>query len=124
MSSVLVHTADESVTLTAQAAKRLLERGDGDAALLYLALLRHHGDTLPRSLAGMTSASAANIAEVPTDVPIVTSVKNTISSIGSIFVGILMGYMIQYLGYEFTIYCLAAGMVASAVCWFFAKRVP
>ena len=80
--------------------------------------------TLPRSLAGMTSASAANIAEVPTDVPIVTSVKNTISSIGSIFVGILMGYMIQYLGYQFTIYCLAAGMVASAVCWFFAKRVP
>lgn len=52
MPSVLVHTADESVTLTAQAAKRLLERGDGDAALLYLALLRHHGDTPPRSLAG------------------------------------------------------------------------
>lgn len=80
--------------------------------------------TLPRSLAGMTSASAANIAEVPSDVPIVTSVKNTISSVGAIFVGILMGYMIQYLGYQFTIYCLAAGMVASAVCWFFAKRVP
>ena len=80
--------------------------------------------TLPRSLAGMTSASAADIAEVPSDVPIVTSVKNTISNVGAIFVGILMGYMIQYLGYQFTIYCLAAGMVASAVCWFFAKRVP
>lgn len=52
MPSVLVHTADEGVTLTAQAAKRLLERGDGDAALLYLALLRHHGDAPPRSLAG------------------------------------------------------------------------
>ena len=52
MVSVLIHTADESVTITAQAAKRLLERGDGDAALLYLALLRHHGSAAPRSLAG------------------------------------------------------------------------
>ena len=52
MASVLIHTADESVTLTAQATKRLLERGDGDAALLYLALLRHHGAVQPRSLAG------------------------------------------------------------------------
>lgn len=52
MASVLVHTADESVTLTAAAVKKLLEKGDGDAALLYLALLRHHGTVQPRSLAG------------------------------------------------------------------------
>ena len=52
MANVLVHTADESVTLTAQAVRRLLEKGDGDAALLYLALLRHHGNVPPRSLAG------------------------------------------------------------------------
>lgn len=52
MANILVHTADESVTLTAQAVKRLLDRGDGDAALLYLALLRHHGNAQPRSLAG------------------------------------------------------------------------
>ena len=52
MASVLVHTAEESVTVSAQAAKRLLEKGDGDAALLYLALLRHHGNVPPRSLAG------------------------------------------------------------------------
>lgn len=52
MANILVHTADESVTLTAQAVKRLLEKGDGDAALLYLALLRHHGSVPPRSLAG------------------------------------------------------------------------
>ena len=52
MANILVHTADESVTLTAQAAARLLDRGDGDAALLYLALLRHHGNVQPRSLAG------------------------------------------------------------------------
>ena len=52
MPSILVHTAEEGVTLTAQAVRRLLERGDGDAALLYLALLRHHGGTPPRALAG------------------------------------------------------------------------
>ena len=52
MPNVLVHTADESVTLSAQAVRRLLDRGDGDAALLYLALLRHHGAVAPRSLAG------------------------------------------------------------------------
>lgn len=52
MGSVLVHTPEENVTVPAQAAKRLLERGDGDAALLYLALLRHHGNVQPRALAG------------------------------------------------------------------------
>ena len=52
MPSVLVHAPDEPVTLSAQAAKRLLERGDGDAALLYLALLRRRGEAPPRSLAG------------------------------------------------------------------------
>lgn len=52
MASCLVHTNDESVTLSASTAKRLLEKGDGDAALLYLALLRHHGTMPPRSLAG------------------------------------------------------------------------
>lgn len=52
MPSVLVHAPDDPVTLPPQAVKRLLERGDGDAALLYLALLRRHGDAPPRSLAG------------------------------------------------------------------------
>ena len=56
MGSILIHTQDESVTLTAQAVRRLLEKGDGDAALLYLALLRHHGTVQPRSLAGAFEA--------------------------------------------------------------------
>ena len=52
MASVLVHTPEESGTVSSQAVRRLLERGDGDAALLYLALLRHHGTLQPRALAG------------------------------------------------------------------------
>ena len=52
MPSVLIHDADEGVTLSASAAKRLVEKGNGDAALLYIALLRRHGTVPPRSLAG------------------------------------------------------------------------
>ena len=52
MPNVLGNTANESVTLSAQAVRRLLEKGDGDAALLYMALLRQHGGTQPRALAG------------------------------------------------------------------------
>lgn len=52
MASVLVDTGEESVTVSASAARRLLERGDGDAALLYLALLRRRGTVMPRALAG------------------------------------------------------------------------
>lgn len=51
MASILIHTGDESVTLTGQAARRLLERGNSDAALLYLGLLQSHGTVQPRELA-------------------------------------------------------------------------
>lgn len=52
MTNCLIHTGDESVTLSGNAVRRLLDKGEGDAALLYLALLRHHGTVMPRSLAG------------------------------------------------------------------------
>ena len=52
MPSVLVQVADESVTIQASVAKRLVEKGNGDAALLYIALLRRHGTVPPRALAG------------------------------------------------------------------------
>lgn len=52
MAGCLIETGDEGVTLSSGAVKRLLEKGDGDAALLYLALLRRRGAVAPRSLAG------------------------------------------------------------------------
>lgn len=52
MASCLLHPTDTGITLSPQATKRILDRGDGDAALLYMALLRHGGQTLPRALAG------------------------------------------------------------------------
>lgn len=50
MANILTHTGDEPILLNANALRRLLDRADSDAALLYLALLRHHGDLSPRSL--------------------------------------------------------------------------
>ncbi len=52
MASCLLHTQENSVSLTATVVRRLLQKGDGDAALLYLALLERGGQVLPRALAG------------------------------------------------------------------------
>lgn len=52
MPDILLRPAEESIAISPQAAARLLDRGDGDAALLYLALLRRREGTSPRSLAG------------------------------------------------------------------------
>ena len=50
MPNILIHTGDEPVILSPKALRRLLDRGDGDAALLYLALLRHQGALPPKAL--------------------------------------------------------------------------
>jgi len=52
MESCLLPAGNESVTLPVTVVQALEQRGDGDAALLYLALLRHQGTLPPRSLAG------------------------------------------------------------------------
>lgn len=59
MPSCLVHTGDESVTLSAATVKRLLDRGDGDAALLYLALLRRQARYRPGPWPGSCGGTAA-----------------------------------------------------------------
>lgn len=78
--------------------------------------------TLPRSVAGMSSASATDIAEVPSDIPIVNSFRNTVSQLGAVIGGIILGYVIQYFGYEVAIYMLCVEMALGGVCWIFAKR--
>ncbi|MBQ9492790.1 MAG: DnaD domain protein [Oscillibacter sp.] len=50
MPNILIHPQDEPFLISPQALRRLLDRGDADAALLYLALLRHQGALSPRSL--------------------------------------------------------------------------
>ena len=50
MANILIHTGDEPVILSPKALRRLLDRGGGDAALLYLALLRHQGTLSPQAL--------------------------------------------------------------------------
>ena len=39
---------DESIVLSGPATRRLLQAGDGDAALLYIAVLRHRGGAMMR----------------------------------------------------------------------------
>ncbi len=87
---------------------------------IYIALW----GTLPRSIAGMAGSSAADIAELPADIPIVNSIKTTISNVGSIIFGILIGYEIQYFGYNVTIILLACGMVIGGILWILAKKIP
>ena len=43
---------DEGVVVSGQAARRLVEGGDGDAALLYIAVLRNRGNMDEGKLAG------------------------------------------------------------------------
>ncbi|MCI8991188.1 MAG: MFS transporter [Eubacterium sp.] len=80
--------------------------------------------TLPRSIAGLSTASATDIAEVPADVPIVNSLKNEVTQIGTVVFTIVLGYIIQYLGYHTAIYLLAGSMVLGGICWIFARKIP
>ena len=80
--------------------------------------------TLPRSIAGLSTASATDIAEVASDVPVVNSLKNEVTQVGTVVFTIVLGYIIQGLGYEVAIYMLAGTMVLGGICWFFAKRIP
>ncbi|MCQ2513431.1 MAG: hypothetical protein MJ092_08635, partial [Lachnospiraceae bacterium] len=79
--------------------------------------------TLPRGTTGLNSASAVDIAEVPTDMPIVNSFKNTVTQIGSVVFGLTFGFVIQNFGYDVGVYVLAVCMAIGAICWIFAKRV-
>lgn len=63
MASILVHGGDESITISPSIAKRLVEKGSGDAALLYIALLRRHGTVPPRGLAGELRWEKSRIEE-------------------------------------------------------------
>ena len=50
MAGYILREDQPNIVLPAQQADRLIGRGDGDAALLYLALLRRQGTVPPRSL--------------------------------------------------------------------------
>ena len=66
MAGCLVELENGSVTLPLSVVRALEQRGDGDAALLYLALLRHQGTVAPRSLAGELRWDRARIESAET----------------------------------------------------------
>ena len=77
----------------------------------------------PRAIVGLTNASAGDLAEVPSDIPIVNSLKNMILQAVNVLGGIGLGYLIQFQGYAFTAYVLAGFSILGAVCWILVKRV-
>lgn len=80
--------------------------------------------TLPRSVAGLAAASVHDLAEVPADVPIVNSLRETVSHIGTVIGGIATAYLLQAAGYYVTIYILCGLMAIGGVLWIFAKKIP
>ena len=60
MAGYILRDGEKSVVLRADQIDRLLGRGDGDAALLYLCLLRNDGAIEPqRLMQSLASASCA-----------------------------------------------------------------
>ena len=50
MAGYVLHLSEqENITLSAAVTRRLIDGGDGDAALLYLCLLKNRGQRLPRN---------------------------------------------------------------------------
>ena len=80
--------------------------------------------TFPRCIAGLTTASAVDLCEVPSDLPIVNSLKNEVTQVGSVVGSIFLGYIIEFMGYQSAIFIMAALMAVGGVLWIFAKRVP
>ncbi len=80
--------------------------------------------TLPRSVAGMSSACAPDIAEVPSDIPVVNGFRNAVGNIGSVIGTILMGFILQTAGNTAAIIVLCVFMAIGGFCWVFAKKIP
>ncbi len=79
---------------------------------------------VPRAITGMGQAASSDLAESPAQVPIINSLRNTVSQVIALVGGIAMGYAIQFWGYEITIYILAALQAVGGICWIFTKKVP
>ncbi len=91
-----------------------------EAIMIYVLVF----GTLPRSVAGMSSACAPDLVELPADVPVFNSFKNTVSQLLGVFGGILTGYLLQFIGYDYTIYFLCVMMGIGGLLWVFAKEIP
>ena len=78
---------------------------------------------ISRSVTGLTNGAAADLAEVPSDVPIVSSVRNTIMQLGSVVMGVVLGFVIQFAGYTWAVFIIIAELIISIILWLFVKRV-
>ncbi len=92
------------------------------ANLIYIYVVIY--SSIPRSIGPLTNASAADIAELPLDIPIVNSIKQTIVQLGSVINIIIVGYLVQFLGYPATLMIMAGELVVGGILWISAKKIP
>ena len=60
MAGYVLHLSEqENITLSAAVTRRLIDGGDGDAALLYLCLLKNRGSASPETLRASSHLSSA-----------------------------------------------------------------
>ena len=58
MAGYVLHLSEqENITLSAAVTRRLIDGGDGDAALLYLCLLKNRGSASPETLLSLIHIS-------------------------------------------------------------------
>lgn len=79
--------------------------------------------TMPRSIIGMTNNSSADLADTPSDVPIVNSFRDMVNMITLIVGNIIIGIALEAIGYSQTIMVLGVLAAIGGVLWIFAKRV-
>jgi predicted MFS family arabinose efflux permease len=79
---------------------------------------------LPRSIVPMANASAPDLVENPADVPVANSVREIISRLVSILLGIAVGFIIESAGFVTLFIVLSVLMAVAGILWFVSKKVP
>ena len=87
--------------------------------MIYVVLI----GIFPRPVSPATNASMPDVVENKSDVPIGNSLKEVITKACMILGTIAIGYMIQYAGYDATIYAMMAVMAVGGFCWVFSTKV-
>lgn len=82
-----------------------------------------HG-LLPHAIIAMTNSSAPDLVETPADVPVANSLREIVSRLTSIIMGVAVGFAIENAGYNVMFISLSVAMVIAGCLWLAAKKVP
>jgi predicted MFS family arabinose efflux permease len=65
-----------------------------------------------------------HLVENPADLPIAISLRDIVSKLGMIFGAVLVGYLIEFVGFQTTFFIMAGVLCVGAVMFALAKRIP